>query len=744
MKQIFLPFLLMFSSLTLFAETTDNPYCFQTPVTGEVTVKPGAWLCFGNTIFSNHPDLPMVEIPIQGREQQYLQPPENLTGEHLGLGVVELNWEFDPAEDFQYFNIYRNNDLIASVTDTFLLDSLPVFSIYSYEVTAYYDEGESPPAGPVEIEWVALPIIEVSPLEFSETHSCAPMTTTQTLTISNVGEVPLDWELAFDSSGMYGIKSLLHKEKSKSIPDDHKFQIIKAENDVGVSVINQPHNGWALSYAEPIKITLENFGTNTQTEIPYEVTWEGPTGTGTVNGVFVGNLSSGNTTEITLPETVNLYIYGYYTFVACTHLDNDQNTGNDCKTKEVHNIVNNYLPWDVLYSSGCVYGDGLISWNLENVTVPEIPCEGNPEWYHDYKDMVHILNRGQSYALTVQAGYSQTYFDVWINYNNDWYALDDELICNDGFCPEANEEYTFGITIPDTAAPGFHILRYRTNWTVPVDHYFETYSYGNCCDFTVYISDDVEWLESDTLSGIIEPRQSQEVTLTFNSEGLDAGTYYTNLIIQNFDPFNPVVEIPVQLEVQEVEITYTWEPEYFEFEFYITEDPEVDYLTIENTGTDSLQVDFEIEYIDPSEDEWLSINPPSANIPAGEEQIFEVAADPAYLFGYHGEANLILNTSDVCFPSQIIPVTIDVIGDVDEFSKAKINIFPNPAGDLLNISSDFNLVKVILQNHFGQIVLEEEVQSASVQLNTSGLPGGVYFVTIVQNGRRSVHKIVLR
>jgi hypothetical protein len=638
---------------------------------------------------------------ICSEKESGLIPPTELTVAHLGLGVVHLNWEFDPADDFQYFRIYRNGSLIDSLTEISYLDSLSVYSIYTYEVTAFYDEGESQPAGPVEIEWIALPIIEVNPMEFNENHPCAPMTITQTLTISNVGEVPLDWELAFDDSitfpKIHGSNSQIKHAKSEEKQKD------TLENDVGIINFINPVNNLNLSYAEPVIVTIENFGTNTQTEIPVHVSWTGPTGVGSVTETWTGYLTSGETTDYEFDATVNMYLFGPYSFNAKTLLAGDQNTQNDSTFRYATNIEGSLATWE-LYSTGCSFGDGLIYWDLESVNIPEIPCEGNPPYYHDYTDHVHKLAPGETYTLTVQAGYDQTYFDVWIKFNDELNMCDGDLVLNDGYCEQANQDYEFEITIPDTALPGFYIMRYRTNWIDPVWGDCEKYSYGNACDFTACISDDVQWLEADTLSGIIEPWESQEVTLTFNSEGLDPGSYLTNLVIQNFDPLNPVLEIPVQLEVQEAEITYSWEPEFFEFQFFITKDFEIDYLTVENTGTDTLLVDFEIEYIEPVEDEWLSINPPSAEIHAGEEQIFEVAADPSYLYGYHGEANLIMNTSDVCFPSQTIPVTVDIIGAVDEIEKAKIKIFPNPANDLLNITSDVDIETVILQNHFGQII----------------------------------------
>lgn len=413
------------------------------------------------------------------------------------------------------------------------------------------------------------------------------------------------------------------------------------------------------------------------------------------------------------------------------------NTNNKTKNRDD-------LPWEDMYSSGCIYGDGLIYWNLENVLVPEIPCEGNPPWYHDYKDQVHLLEPGNTYSLTVQAGYDQTYFDVWINYNDDWYALDNELVLDDAYCPNANQDYTFVILIPDTASHGEHTLRFRTNWIDPVTHYFEKYSYGNCCDFTANISDNVSWLQADISSGAIEPGQSMEVVFTFNSINLQLGVYSTSVNFFSNDPDNPLVEIPAALLATEGEISYTWDPQSFEFEFYITEEPAVDYLNIENTGSDTLQVAFEIEYLESMEDEWLSIIPPSANIPAGGEQMFEVAAEPGYLYGYHGEANLILNTNDPCFPLQLIPVTVDVIGAVDEIKGAGISIFPNPSKSKVNISSKYQIQKITLMDQFGQLFLEKLVDGKTAAIETADLPKGIYVVKIESDEAESFHKLILQ
>jgi|GEM_PF-804180 len=572
---------------------------------------------------SNDPDQPLIFIPVQLNVEIELIPPANLMAEHLGMGEVQLSWVYYPTKDLEHFNLYRDDTLIGTSQDTTVTDMLPGFGSYTYKVTAQYSEGESEPAGPVIVEWLAEPHIVIDPLELNEIHFCAPQITTKSLIVSNTGTTTLDWELYIENEDLSEIA------------------------------------GSAL------------------------------------------------------------------------------NTNNKTKNRDD-------LPWEDMYSSGCIYGDGLIYWNLENVLVPEIPCEGNPPWYHDYKDQVHLLEPGNTYSLTVQAGYDQTYFDVWINYNDDWYALDNELVLDDAYCPNANQDYTFTISIPDTATPGEHTLRFRTNWIDPVTHYFEKYSYGNCCDFTANISNNVSWLQADISSGTIEPGQSREVVFTFNSLDLQLGFFSASVNFFSNDPGNPLVEIPAALLATESEISYTWDPQSFEFEFYITEDPGMDYLEIENVGTDTLQVAFEIEYPESSKDEWLSIYPTTGSIAPGDAQIFEVAVYFEYLTNYHCEANIILLANDPCFPSQLIPVSVDVIGAVDEINGSGFDIFPNPSKFKVNISSKQQIRKISLMDQLGLLCLEKRVDGKTAALETADLPKGIYIVKIESDEGESFHKLILQ
>ncbi len=207
---------------------------------------------------------------------------------------------------------------------------------------------------------------------------------------------------------------------------------------------------------------------------------------------------------------------------------------------------------DALYTSGCQLGDGIIWWNLENVFIPDIPCSGTPDWYHDYTDQIHLLPAGDSYTLTVKAGYDDTYFDVWIDFNDDLLLTEDELIINNGICEYAENTYIFEAIIPIDALPGTHLLRFRTNWTDEVTDPCETYAYGNCGDFMAVTDGGIgeDWYYASPTSGTVAPGETNFMDVTFSSLNLPGGIHNGLINILSNDPDEPLVAVPVTLNVQ--------------------------------------------------------------------------------------------------------------------------------------------------------------------------------------------------
>ncbi|MFH0866050.1 MAG: choice-of-anchor J domain-containing protein [Bacteroidota bacterium] len=59
-----------------------------------------------------------------------------------------------------------------------------------------------------------------------------------------------------------------------------------------------------------------------------------------------------------------------------------------------------------------------------------------------------------------------------------------------------------------------------------------------------------------------------------------------------------------------------------------------------------------------------------------------------------------------------------------------VNVFPNPAKDVLNIFSSENILRIKLMNAFGQLVFNYNINSNNTVISTSSLAEGVYYLQI--------------
>jgi len=123
-----------------------------------------------------------------------LPAPKNLEGELVfESGAVNLIWNFAGHENFEHFNIYRDETVIGTTTDTVFTDLLPDYGIYAYAVSAYFSDGnESIPAS-LTMQWGDAHI-SVNPEEIYA-HLAPGETTTKQLIIYNVGELELQYDI---------------------------------------------------------------------------------------------------------------------------------------------------------------------------------------------------------------------------------------------------------------------------------------------------------------------------------------------------------------------------------------------------------------------------------------------------------------------------------------------------------------------------------------------------------------------
>jgi hypothetical protein len=74
-----------------------------------------------------------------------------------------------------------------------------------------------------------------------------------------------------------------------------------------------------------------------------------------------------------------------------------------------------------------------------------------------------------------------------------------------------------------------------------------------------------------------------------------------------------------------------------------------------------------------------------------------------------------------------------------------LSIYPNPAGDRIHVDAGFKIQEVRISNILGQTVLKLQYnRSGIMELNTSDLDPGIYFLTIKgTNGERNTEKVII-
>lgn len=106
-------------------------------------------------------------------------------------GNCDLNWNHPEGSGFQYFNIYRNDEFLISVTTNSYTDMLTEFGYYTYKVTAYYGgDNESVPATK-ETQYGSSTIL-INPDTYTANVYMGD-SSTQYMVVKNVGVLDLDF-----------------------------------------------------------------------------------------------------------------------------------------------------------------------------------------------------------------------------------------------------------------------------------------------------------------------------------------------------------------------------------------------------------------------------------------------------------------------------------------------------------------------------------------------------------------------
>ncbi len=275
------------------------------------------------------------------------------------------------------------------------------------------------------------------------------------------------------------------------------FQITEPlPDDVGITNITQPDNG-ILSSSEDITVTIRNFGSNAQSNIPISYTINGGA---SVNEVFVGLLDGGQSTTYTFSNQADLSIDGEsYEIVASTALVNDDDTGNDSFSKTITNMIVFCQPEATI---GCTV-DGIKQFILADINSDNgadgCNTTGSADGYADRRDEMTDLDSSignNIYTLQAQTnwngGANVEALSLWIDFDDSGTFETSERLISGEFFTVIDALQSFTLIIPTDAALGNHVLRVKAIDTSASGDILDScsdFSYGEVHDYTINIID---------------------------------------------------------------------------------------------------------------------------------------------------------------------------------------------------------------------------------------------------------------
>jgi hypothetical protein len=138
-----------------------------------------------------------------------------------------------------------------------------------------------------------------------------------------------------NSTILTGTTSLATQSNRPNIKLTYTYSALP--NDVGIQTMVAPLTTGCYSASENVVVTINNFGTNTQTNIPVSVIVSGAVSQ-TLNATYMGSLAGGASANFTV-GTLNMSAVGTYSFDAMTSLAGDGSSINDAMPQTTRTVV---------------------------------------------------------------------------------------------------------------------------------------------------------------------------------------------------------------------------------------------------------------------------------------------------------------------------------------------------------------------------------------------------------------------
>ncbi len=90
----------------------------------------------------------------------------------------------------------------------------------------------------------------------------------------------------------------------------------------------------------------------------------------------------------------------------------------------------------------------------------------------------------------------------------------------------------------------------------------------------------------------------------------------------------------------------------------------------------------------------------------------------------------------------ILPLRAQPEPIIENQSVDRLQLFPNPVGDILYLKSKVPIEKVSIYNILGQLIFNKDMDVMNTQLDISHFVSGQYLIKATVNGKTDIYKFI--